>query len=107
MDVNLSPQPWEKDSPVGASMAVEYRNNLDKMLATNHGMSFEDLTRDYSRMRFTEKIRSRILSAYEEAIALYQNVGVEVLAKEMGISESTLRARIKGLRIRSSRITDF
>lgn len=85
------------DSKMFADIKEHYRQNLENMLANDHGMDIESLARSYDGMNFTPHIRARLLNAYRDAVNMYSPVGVERLAEELGISESNLRSKIKQL----------
>lgn len=85
------------DSKMFANVKEHYKQELENMLANNHGMNIGDLARNYDRMKFTPHLRVRLLNAYRDAVNMYSPVGVERLAEELGISESNLRSKIKQL----------
>ena len=85
------------DSKMFASLKQHYKQELENMLANDHEMSIEDLSRSYDRMNFTHSIRVRLLNAYRDAVNMYSPIGVERLAEELGISESNLRSKMKQL----------
>ena len=92
----------ENDAPARASMKQIYRQKLENYLHSK-GMSIENLRQDYSKERMTERMRGRLLTAYTQAVHIYSPVGRDVLASELGKSESQLNDLLKSLRNRKVR----
>lgn len=88
------------DSKMFANVKDHYRQELENMLANDHGMDIEDLARNYDRMKFTPHLRMRLLDAYRDAVNMYSPIGLERLAEELGFSESNLRSKIKQIELR-------
>ena len=92
----------QNDAPVGADMKQIYRQKLENYLHST-GMGMENLMQDYSKERMTERMRGRLLTAYSQAVHIYSPVGRDVLASELGKSESQLNDLLKSLRNRKVR----
>jgi len=89
----------DNDAPVGASMKQIYSQKLENYLHSN-GMSIENLRQDYSKERMSDRMRGRLLTAYTQAVHIYSPVGRDVLAEEIGKTESELNSLLKSLRNR-------
>lgn len=92
----------QNDAPVGADMKQIYRQKLENYLHSS-GMDIENLRQDYSKERMTERMRGRLLTAYSQAVHIYSPVGRDVLAEEIGKTESQLNSLLKSLRNRKVR----
>ena len=66
-------------------------------------MSIDTLKTDYSKERMTEPMRGRLLTAYTKAVHIYSPVGRDVLASELGKTESQLNSLLTSLRNRKVR----
>ncbi len=89
----------QNDAPVGADMKVSYRKELENYLHTN-GMTIKQLSQKYTKERMTARMRGRLLTAYTKAVHIYSPVGRNVLAEELGKTESQLNSLLKALRNR-------